>query len=121
MAKTKIKKEKVQKPKPANAFSQKEKAKFRSTPDWKDFRAQKIQDANNICDCCGRYFQSPKLHCHHKNLAKEHYTDISDKTHFSILCSVCHDTVHWAHTLTVSKKNPTTNKLIIDLQKSFFI
>lgn len=106
---------------PKPGLNQKDKSKFRSSTEWKDFRLQKIEESENKCDCCGRYFKSPKLHCHHKNLDRTKYTDISDKTHFSVLCTLCHGTLHSFHGLATSKKSPTTNNLIIELQSKFFI
>lgn len=102
-------------------LNQKEKSKFRSTPEWKQFRVDKIVETDGKCECCGRKFKSPKLHIHHMDLDSTKYTDISDPTRFKVLCNACHDTLHWAHTLTISKKNPTSNQNIINLQAPFFI
>lgn len=102
-------------------MTQKEKAKFRSSADWKQFRIDMIAERDNVCDFCGRKFPNPKLHIHHRDLNSEHYTDISNKEHFAVLDNACHDTLHWMHTLATSKKNKTANQALIDLQAPFFI
>lgn len=116
----KIKKKRVSKPKPVS-FTQKDKIKFRASKEWKDFRISKINEVNNLCELCGRHFPSPKLHIHHRDLDRDHYTDISDKSHFKVLDVTCHDFLHSVHSMVISKKNCTTNQKLIDLQKPFFL
>lgn len=103
------------------SFTQKDKIKFRASKEWKDFRISKINEVNNLCELCGRHFPSPKLHIHHRDLDRDHYTDISDKSHFKVLDVTCHDFLHSVHSMVISKKNCTTNQKLIDLQKPFFI
>lgn len=103
------------------SFTQKDKIKFRASKEWKDFRISKISEVGNLCELCGRHFPSPKLHIHHRDLDRDHYTDISAKSHFKVLCVTCHDFLHSVHSMVISKKNCTTNQKLIDLQKPFFV
>lgn len=95
-----------------------ERKKFRSSKIWKDFKTLIIKDRGLRCECCGRYTKTLTLH--HKNMDKTHYTNISDKTHFSLLCLSCHSLVHHFHT-QVNKKKATPNQMIIDFIKPFFV
>lgn len=110
----------VSKSKPVS-FTQKDKIKFRASKEWKDFRITKIAETNGLCELCGRAFPSPKLHIHHRDLERDHYTDISDKSKYKVLCVICHDFLHSVHSMVISKKNCTTNQKLIELQKPFFI
>ena len=113
-------KKRVSKSKPIS-FTQKDKIKFRASKEWKEFRIAKIAETNGLCELCGRAFPSPKLHIHHRNLDRDHYTDISDKSKFKVLCVTCHDFLHSVHSMVISMKNCTTNQKLIELQKPFFI
>lgn len=101
-------------------MNQKEKAKFRTTKEWKEHREELIKENNEKCQCCGRKFPSKRLHCHHMDLDSANYKDLT-KEKFKILCSPCHDFLHWAHTLSTSKKNKTTNQDLINLQTPYFL
>ena len=79
-------KTKPKKPIEKVGLNQKEKSKFRSTPEWKQFRVDKISETNGKCECCGRFFKSPKLRIHHKDLDSTKYTHISDPTRFNPSC-----------------------------------
>lgn len=72
----------------------KSRAKFRSSPEWKDWRLQVIERDDNTCKCCGLKYPSSKLQCHHKNLDKEKYQTLDDINEFVSLCSVCHKSLH---------------------------
>lgn len=125
----KIKKEKSPTKKTGNStikskkpgLNQKEKAKFRATKIWTDFRQQILTEKDCICECCLRPLPSSKLNLHHRNLDSEQYTNISDKTHFSLLCSNCHDTAHSFYSILINKKNKNKNRNIFELIRRFFI
>lgn len=99
------------------------KRKFRSTVEWKDFRAQIIKERNGLCDFCGisHMKATKKLELHHKDLNPNNYTDISNPSNFALLCGNCHKSAHQFHTRVISKHQPTTNKIIIEIDKQFFI
>lgn len=102
-------------------LTQQEKAKFRRSEGWTDFRQEILTEKDCICDCCLRKLPSSKLNLHHKNLDSEQYTNISNKTHFSILCSNCHDTAHSFYSILINKKNKNKNRNIYELIRNFFI
>lgn len=103
--------------------NQNKKTKFRNTIEWKDFRAQFIQDNDGLCSFCGinHSKHTRKLELHHKDLNPLHYTDISNPNNFCLLCTNCHRTVHQFYTRVKSKKQPTRNKIMIDVVSKFFI
>lgn len=99
------------------------KIKFRSTIEWKDFRAQILQDRNGLCELCGidHSKHTRKLELHHKDLNPNNYTDISDPTHFALLCGVCHKSAHQFHARVKSKKQPSKSPLLIAIDNQLFI
>jgi len=102
-------------------LTQQEKSKFRATKTWTNFRQQILTEKDCICDCCLRKLPSSKLNLHHKDLNSENYTNISDKTHFSLLCSNCHDTAHSFYSILINKKNKNKSVNIFNLIRTFFI
>ena len=109
---------------PKPGLNQKDKSKFRSSTEWKDFRLQKIEESENKCDLCNNIFignRSRKLNLHHRCLDPRQYTDISDKTRFSILCSNCHEFCHTMEKRVNNKKIPCTDSDILSIVKRFFI
>jgi len=76
------------------------KTKFRRSKAWKDFR-QKIQKTDPIT---GKPLATT-YNLHHKDLDSNHYTDISDQTHFIGLNSQSHDVVHYFYGDSGKKKN----------------
>ena len=96
-----------------------EKKKFRQSKEWKEFRVKKLQDADNKCECCG--VKSKVLHLHHKNLDKEQYTNISNPSHFVILCKSCHDIAHFYFNRLIHKTNQSKNPAMFNLIRNFFI
>lgn len=102
-------------------LTQQEKSKFRSTKTWTNFRTEILTEKDYVCDCCLRKLPSSKLNLHHRDLNSENYTNISDKTHFSLLCSNCHDTAHSFYSILINKKNKNKNVNIYNLIRTFFI
>lgn len=98
------------------------KKQFRASKEWKDYRLLILIERGNKCECCGNeYKKTSSLNLHHRDLDPANYKDLSDKSKHTLLCQTCHKTVHFLHNRVISKKNPTTNKAIIDLQSPFFI
>lgn len=97
-------------------------AKFRSSPEWKDWRIQVIERDEYRCKCCGRKYPSRSLQCHHKNMDKEQYQILDNLDDFVSLCSVCHKAVHQFEIKVRSKKQAFNgNSALSDLVKCFFI
>lgn len=69
------------------------KAQFRRTKEWKDFRAKikKNQKKDPITDKP----LTKNYNLHHLDLDSNHYTDISNETHFIGLNNQTHDVVHF--------------------------
>ena len=116
-------KDKTVKVKRPSKSTQPAKSKFRSTVEWKDFRSQILLERNGLCELCGidHSKNTRKLELHHKDLNPNNYTDISDPTHFALLCGVCHKSVHQFHTRIISKKQPSKNTLLLAIDKLFFL
>lgn len=94
------------------------KTKFRASKTWKDYRKQIISERGLLCECCNRKTKSLTLH--HKNMDKTQYTNLTDKTHFSLLCPTCHSFLHFCYT-QIHKKNASPSKRIIDFQAPYFL
>lgn len=100
----------------------KSRAKFRSSPEWRDWRLQVLERDKNTCQCCGRRYPSARLQCHHKDLNKEKYMVLDNLDDFVALCSVCHKTVHSMYTKVCSKKvafqgHPALRHLVLSFFK----
>lgn len=102
-------------------ITQKDKTKFRNSPEWQDFRSEQLTTKKCTCDCCYRKLPSSKLSVHHKDLNADNYTNISNKQHFSLLCSHCHSSLHSFYTIIANRKNLTKNRDIYNLIKTFFL
>lgn len=79
------------------------KTKFRRSKAWKDFR-QKIKKIQKTDPITGKPLATT-YNLHHKDLDSNHYTDISDQTHFIGLNSQSHDVVHYFYGDSGKKKN----------------
>lgn len=102
--------------------AQKSRARFRSSPAWKDFRLQMIERDGSKCQCCGIRYPSPKLQLHHKDLSKERYQELDVAENFVCLCSTCHKSLHAMERKVRSKKRAYTgNPALRDLVNQFFI
>ena len=67
---------------------------FRSTPEWKDLRAQVLERDAYKCTCCGIKYQNNKLQCHHKDTNPANYYNIDNIDDFMTLCNNCHSLIH---------------------------
>lgn len=99
-------------------MTNKERTKFRSTNTWKDFRLEILKGRGPYCECCGMKHKSLTLH--HRNMDKTQYTNLSDPSHFRLLCRTCHDFAHHCYT-QVNKKNAKPHNRIVNFIIPFFI
>ena len=98
------------------------KKEFRASKEWKKYRMDLITKRGSKCECCGNeYKKTSSLHLHHRDLNVDNYKDLSDESKHTILCQICHKTLHFLHNRVISKKNPTTNQKIIDFQSPYFL
>ena len=68
-------------------MNSKEKAAFRRTVEWKQFRIALITERENTCELCGGTKPSSQLQVHHIN--PDDYTNLNKK-YFAVLCKSCH-------------------------------
>jgi len=75
-------------------MTSKEKTKFRTTKEWKEFRISMLEKTEKSCEMCGTRYSGKRtrmLQVHHHN--PDQYTNLNPE-YFSVLCSSCHkDTV----------------------------
>ena len=83
-------------------MSQKDKTNFRQSIKWKRFKAY-IKKTRKL-DCITLYPLRKGWNLHHLNLNEEHYTDLSDETHFEPLNRKTHETIHFLYTYYVKDK-----------------
>jgi 5-methylcytosine-specific restriction endonuclease McrA len=69
----------------------KEKSKYRSTKQWKDFRKKLIENNNYQCEICG-VRKKKGLHIHH--LDEDAYGR-ETKEDVVVVCSTCHKLIEW--------------------------
>ena len=74
------------------SVNQKLKTKFRGSKEWKEFRAH-MRDKQKVDPITGAKL-TRMANLHHKDLNEDHYTDISDESHFVFLNQAMHKTVH---------------------------
>jgi hypothetical protein len=79
------------------------KTKFRRSKEWKKLR-EKIKSEQKL-DPITQKPLSKTYNLHHGDLNPDHYTDISDETHFIGLNSTSHDLVHFVFGDSRNKKN----------------
>jgi hypothetical protein len=86
-----------------NVWTSKDKAKFRKTKEWIDFRNKMIGE-KKCCEVCGNNL---RLQCHHiyLNDAPEEYSNLTPER-FAILCHSCHNYFHKLSRTLHRKKNP---------------
>lgn len=97
----------------------KDKALFRKTIEWKEYRKEIIEERGCYCECCG--MKNKKLSLHHKDLNVNNYKDLTDKTKHSLLCSRCHSFLHHIHTQTFKKSSNQNNADLLNICFNFFI
>ena len=76
-------------------MSQKDKTKFRQSIKWKKFKTY-IKKTRKL-DCITLYPLRKGWNLHHLNLNEEHYTDLSNETHFEPLNRKTHETIHFLY------------------------
>lgn len=74
--------------------AQRERAAFRHSPEWTDWRLQAIEAAKSTCACCGMKYPASKLQCHHILQDKSKYEVLENLDDFAALCSTCHKAIH---------------------------
>lgn len=62
-----------------------DKAKFRATKEWKEFRRQLISERGTYCECCKKKTKALQVHHMYQN----DYTNLS-KDRFALVCALCH-------------------------------
>jgi hypothetical protein len=72
----------------------KRRAKFRASPEWKEFRKWKMEDQGFIDPITGSKLP-PRFHLHHKDLSVEDYEDLSNEDNYIGLQPSTHKVVHW--------------------------
>jgi len=87
-----------------------EKTKFRTTKEWKAFRAKLILERNSTCEICG--IRKKALNVHHKDEAN--YTDLREEK-FSLVCRDCHQLVE----KLLRRKTFSIDDFLIALKKTF--
>ena len=97
-------------------------AKFRSTPEWKDHRALMLERDEYTCQCCGaRHTEatSSSLQVHHMILDKAKYTDLTHEN-FIVLCPICHRFIHQMHNKLHGKRKGFMDLVLVELVNKFF-
>lgn len=102
-----------------NKLTSKDKIKFRTSVEWKEYRNEIIKERGKQCECCG--CKSPKISLHHKDLDSNNYKDLTNKSKHVLLCNRCHTTLHHYHTQLFKKDSKCNNPNILTLIKPFFI
>ena len=70
-----------------------DKKRFLNSADWKNFRLMKFAEQKTDPVTCAKLTSRANLH--HLDENPEHYTDISDPTHFVLLNYKTHDLLHY--------------------------
>lgn len=100
----------------------KTRAKFRSSPEWKDWRLQVLERDGNRCTCCGLSYPSPRLQCHHRDMNKEKYQILDNLSDFTSLCATCHKSLHAFERKVRSKKRAFSgDHSLVELVNRFFL
>lgn len=117
----KTKSEKAER-KAVRGAAQKSRARFRSSPAWRDFRLQMIERDESKCQCCGIRYPAPKLQVHHKDLDKERYEELDVPETFVCLCSTCHKSLHSMERKVRNKTRAFVGSpLLRELVSQFFV
>lgn len=80
-----------------------ERANFRNTRQWKDFRKRKR--AEDKTDYLTKSRLTPGFNLHHMDLNPDHYKDLSNTDNFICLNRKSHDLIHFLYTYYA--KDPT--------------
>lgn len=73
-------------------WSRNERAKFRHTNTWINFRNSMVESHNCTCEKCNRRFPNEQMEVHH--LIEDEDYDNLDPSRFLVLCFSCHDKIH---------------------------
>ena len=73
-------------------WTRNERAEFRHTDKWLNFRNFMIESHNCTCDKCHKKFPNEQMECHH--LIEDVDYDNLDPSRFLVLCKDCHDRIH---------------------------
>jgi hypothetical protein len=84
-------------------INSKEKAKFRTTDYWKEFRKKKQKQCNNTDPITLRKLPK-RFQLHHMNLRTSCYTDLVPDN-FVCLCPASHEYLHWLYGYYRKDKN----------------
>ncbi len=76
--------------------SQKKKRNFRQSKIWKIFRHEKNVEQNGIDPITNKKL-TKGANLHHRNLAAEDYTDLTNKKDFVMLNHATHEFLHWLY------------------------
>jgi 5-methylcytosine-specific restriction endonuclease McrA len=95
-----------------------QKAEFRRSPEWRDWRKKLLEEHNYTCELCGRQYTgraSKTLHIHHIFQSKkiEHYR-VLEESRFRVLCHPCHEFVTNKATSPNAKKLGISDWVIRD-------
>jgi len=80
-----------------------ERANFRSTKQWREFRKKKR--AEEKIDYLTQSRLTPKFNLHHMDLNSDHYSDLSKPENFICLNRKSHDLIHFLYTQYVKDPN----------------
>ena len=75
------------------------KTKFRSSKEWKTFRKD-LKKSQKI-DPITLKRLTTRANCHHRDLNENHYTDLSNPSHFVMYNPQTHDTIHFLYNIVV--------------------
>lgn len=73
-------------------WTRNERAEFRHTDKWINFRNFMVESRNCTCDKCHKKFPNEEMECHH--LIEDVDYDNLDPSRFLVLCKDCHDLIH---------------------------
>lgn len=91
-----------------------EKAEFRKTKKWKDFRKRIAEKYNNRDAITGEKLRKG-WNLHHMDLNKDNYIDLTDETHFIPLNKGSHKKLH--EMFVFSKKPERMLKLLLTIEE----
>lgn len=86
-----------------------EHSKFRRTKEWISFRKQMLA-AHPCCAFCGSKRATRTVHHIHNCKTEEEYEDLSEER-FIVLCSQCHNFLHW-----IGRKK-SGSKAVLEIKK----
>lgn len=91
---TRLYRKKMEYPNKPKTRTQKEKAKFRNTKEWKDFR-QRLKKERKVDFVTGNPLYAG-FQLHHADLNPDHYRNLIPDNYYT-LSRTSHEVVHWLH------------------------